>query len=153
MKNVKHVRILSRVAHQLEEMARDERKDSDFEMEEMYKKDAKDYRDIANIVGCNKIEAATAKYDGLDTASRDYLYDTDKVSDDDVNLIGLLFGYIDDDDLDDDDSDIGGGRRTKTIITISVDPENAQFVEEGLEHLQLEVWGFTVEYTTKEGRS
>ncbi len=142
MKNVKHVRILNRVARQLEEMARDEHMDSDFELEETYKEDAADYRRIAKIVGCNKIKEAEHQYDILDTASRDYLYDTDKVSEADVELIGLLFGYVDKDDLE------SAGEAT-LIITIP-DGDNLQFVEEALEHLQMEVWDFPIEYTTKE---
>lgn len=110
MKNVKYVRILNRVARYLEDEARDERDDGCYDMEDMYNSDAKDYRDIAKMVGCDKIKEAEEKYDGLDTAARDCLYETPNVSEDDENLIGILFGYIDDDDLDDDDSDVGGGK-------------------------------------------
>lgn len=75
--------LLEKVETEIREEATDEaeemRMDPDNveakEMYEMYSEDADDYRDIAILMRGGQADDAYEKWDGLDTASRDYLVD------------------------------------------------------------------------------
>ena len=79
----------------LEELRMDPSQEDQREMAEMYGKDADAYRDIAILVRGGQVDDAYEKFDGMDTAARDYLNDG-YISDNEADDVMAVFEEDDD---------------------------------------------------------
>lgn len=81
----------------LEELRMDPSQEDQREMAEMYKADADCYRDVAILVRGGQVDDASEKFDGMDTAARDYIYDG-YISDNEADAVMTV--------LEDDDDNV-----------------------------------------------
>lgn len=82
----------------LEELRMDPSQEDQREMAEMYKEDADTYRDVAILVRAGQVDDAYEKFDGMDTAARDYINDG-YISDEQADQVMEVL-EDDDDDAD-----------------------------------------------------
>jgi hypothetical protein len=90
------VGIEDNIQDEREELEMDATNEDAREQAEMLEADADDYRAIADLLRCGQADDAHEKYDGMDTASRDYLYDGD-ISDDEAAQVMAVMEDGDDD--------------------------------------------------------
>lgn len=80
----------------LEELRMDPSQEDQREMAEMYKADADTYRDVAVLMRGGQADDAYEKFDGMDTAARDYLNDG-YISDNEADQVMAVMEASDDD--------------------------------------------------------
>ncbi len=80
----------------LEELRMDPSQEDQREMAEMYKADADTYRDVAILVRSGQVDDAYEKFDGMDTAARDYINDG-YISDEQADQVMEVLEADDDD--------------------------------------------------------
>ena len=85
------IRHLNKMVKELDRAALDAEQEGDEEMREMYAADGKDYAKIQRLLVDGHKEEAIHKYDHLDTASREYIFDL--LSDHDAEYMNRFFGW------------------------------------------------------------
>lgn len=80
----------------LEELRMDPSQEDQREMAEMYTADADSYRDIAILVRGGQVDDASEKFDGMDTAARDYI-DDGYISDNEADAVMEVLNNVEDD--------------------------------------------------------
>ena len=85
------IRHLNKMVKELDRETLEAEREGDEEMREMYAADCKDYAKIQRLLVDGHKAEAIHKYDHLDTASREYIFDY--LNDDDAAYMNRFFGW------------------------------------------------------------